>query len=497
VSGIYRVENQGVFNQLSVVWTKTAVESDQFSCCCPNIFARLSRGNEKWRLQIKGEQQEGYWVALKPVLGKKAAEEVGVLKVITDQGNTLYFQIESKSFARRMGISLKAYLNGLGSGQDGKTAVPVLSGSAAYQPEQYRGETVPLSSPPSAIDPSQLLQTAFSQSRTDARVWERDDRKEISDACARLLEGSDPATQVKLTNYTLFYDRENRQIAICERKWIGSHSDRTELGKGSFAKGLPAVLVRQAGAGFLVENAAIKKSYSNYENGITNEEAIRTLEREYEVRKGLGAIPGLIDFRGFIKYRNRDDTDKAILIMPRYDGDIFDHPVKNRRDQIRLFKTLLTALAKLEEKEILHLDIKRENILVRGRPGSQEFCLIDFGIMGRIGSPWMPGENGPVGMFPPETKSKVLKGQQGPVEGAHSWMAGCLMGEIIQGRNFTDPNPFARTTPPAQLLDDSLVSRLHPEFPKLLRDMVHEDPKKRIRVAQALKRLEEIEKSIG
>jgi hypothetical protein len=70
------------------------------------------------------------------------------------------------------------------------------------------------------------------------------------------------------------------------------------------------------------------------------------------------------------------------------------------------------------------------------------------------------------------------------------------MGEIIQIMNFTNPNPLVRMKPPAHLIDDRRVAQIHPEFPQLLRDMVHENPKNRISVARALERLEAIERAV-
>lgn len=132
--------------------------------------------------------------------------------------------------------------------------------------------------------------------------------------------------------------------------------------------------------------------------------------------------------------------DYIELIMPLYDGDLSElGPLEGQGDGARdIFDSisgqLQAALTYLKGQEILHLDVKPQNIFYKKLAGGYSCVLADFGLATRWGS------EGPAGQFCWNVYSPVyrapevwLKSYEGYGYAAEIWALGCTLFELWTG----------------------------------------------------------------
>jgi eukaryotic-like serine/threonine-protein kinase len=130
----------------------------------------------------------------------------------------------------------------------------------------------------------------------------------------------------------------------------------------------------EAGEAFLVKILAIPLNPSNDDKRFWK----RCFKNEFEILKHLSADSAFKGISRFISYNPK----KNIGITTFFENSeslltrIEDNPIKLKIDEkIKIFKQLLSILAFIHRKNILHGDLHTSNILINDRG---EVCLIDF-----------------------------------------------------------------------------------------------------------------------
>ncbi len=167
--------------------------------------------------------------------------------------------------------------------------------------------------------------------------------------------------------------------------------------------------------------------------------------------------------------------------------------------QLQYAQALFHAVRELHSKDVIHADLKPDNIVVRSkksedRPG---ICLIDFG-SARIRDSAKPHKN--IGMQtpgyaaprPPDALARVADFPD------DIWSLGCIFYELIVGKR-----AFSGVTPDSESVEaliEQAMSALPPGLPPaahaLIRHMWRPDPTSRIRITEATQRIDEIVDSL-
>eukprot|EP00122_Pirum_gemmata_P019715 Pgem_evm2s18446 len=177
-------------------------------------------------------------------------------------------------------------------------------------------------------------------------------------------------------------------------------------------------------------------------------------------------------------------TNNETFIIQEYcsGGDLFDviTPLDGIEDEARVkkyFKQICEGVSYLHSKDLVHKDLKAENIMLTG---DDDIRLIDFGLSG-----WADDEVDPlVGTIPymaPEVYRRLGASTDG--KAADIWALGVLLYVMIVGSNPWDaPSPhdpeFKRFNKENQFTDYQWSPKLHELFNKLFKS----SPSKRITV---------------
>lgn len=226
------------------------------------------------------------------------------------------------------------------------------------------------------------------------------------------------------------------------------------LGRGAFSKVLLGKPVqRHLKPGYNAEDykVAIKIVDMGKAEQHSRERMEGGLKREIDILKAI-KFPSLIRMYAF-----NMDQESALMVLPLCaGGDLFEL-VANHRSQIsvglarRIFGDIARAVKFLHENNVVHRDIKLENILLN-IPESSIFdiedydkypksiaTLTDMGLSRRIDpeDPMLTTRCGSEDYVPPE----LLMGQPYDGRQTDSWALGVLLYAIMEGRLPFDPPP--------------------------------------------------------
>lgn len=178
-------------------------------------------------------------------------------------------------------------------------------------------------------------------------------------------------------------------------------------------------------------------------------------------------------------------------------------PMLDQQERLRQALNTLSAVSYLHQQKWCHLDIKPENLLwLNNKVKLTDFDTAQSGTrlddipVGREKSVCTPG------YAPPEMLHLLQNKQAKPVNGilCDSWSLGCTLAEIITGDPIFRPEDYF--SPNGMLLTSQNIpfntrikeylhqhkQTLTPKLQKLLKSMLHINPKKRITVQEALTR---------
>ena len=185
-----------------------------------------------------------------------------------------------------------------------------------------------------------------------------------------------------------------------------------------------------------------------------------SLQREVEIMK-MTKHPSVVHLKAF----SNTDGSRALLVMNYCPGgDLFEVASLNLAVLVpslvrRIFAELVSAVRYLHQKQIVHRDIKLENVLlnipVAAHPDVPNWqtldravvTLTDLGLSRRIPeppeSPLLTTRCGSEDYAAPE----LLMGQQYDGRQTDAWALGVLLYALIEGRLPFDPLPGARGDP--------------------------------------------------
>lgn len=154
----------------------------------------------------------------------------------------------------------------------------------------------------------------------------------------------------------------------------GRYRIMEELGKGSFGETHKAEDTRKFN-----EIVVVKRLQVESFSGDNKVKAKELFEREAEAYKKLGSnhqqIPGLEAYF--------EETDNFYLVMEYIDGsnlsqqELRENNTLKEKDLINLLKNILTILQAVHRNNLVHRDIKPDNLI--RRDSDQQIVLIDFG----------------------------------------------------------------------------------------------------------------------
>lgn len=194
-----------------------------------------------------------------------------------------------------------------------------------------------------------------------------------------------PQTNANTTNQALpIYNNENEWVMIPKETNSNSENEESEdeleylklndtkyyieklLHKSMVSK----VYLAHNKTGNNKEYCAVKIYLSDFKNQAKNEHKILTLLTSF-------SIPNIVEMIDV-------DVDKGVIVMPCYDRDLFDLIVQSQtlrrkfssKSIKRYFTEIIDTIYKMHSNNIVHLDIKPENILISN---DHHIKFIDFG----------------------------------------------------------------------------------------------------------------------
>jgi eukaryotic-like serine/threonine-protein kinase len=180
-----------------------------------------------------------------------------------------------------------------------------------------------------------------------------------------------------------------------------------------------------------------------------------------------------------------ETSDKLVFLVMEYlEGEplskiIEQGPLEPRR-ALNIAWQLATALARAHELDVIHRDIKPDNIFVLQRRGGDFVKLLDFGLAKVLGEHRLTATGKVFGtpeyLAPEQARGETLTGH------ADQYALGCVLYEMLTGQlPFDGPSPDVvikhlntRPEPPS-----SLVSELAPEVDVLVARMLEKRPSDR------------------
>ena len=222
------------------------------------------------------------------------------------------------------------------------------------------------------------------------------------------------------------------------------------------------------------------------------------LHSEDEVERALHEMklhPQLIHKNIIPCIASEETRDSIIIITPLAKGDLHSFAVNKvvgEENCRRLCKQVLEGLQYLHGMNLVHCDIKPENILLFESAGGKYFAKIcDFGFTERIdGSGLLPyrGMRGSLGYFSPEQLQKKAYGQ--PVD---IFALGIIIYTLLCGYEPFYPTNRAGLLTGDPATDSQILSFQSPYWDHIstaardfLRGVLHGDPAKRLTASLAL-----------
>ncbi|PKN27682.1 MAG: hypothetical protein CVU65_01745 [Deltaproteobacteria bacterium HGW-Deltaproteobacteria-22] len=161
---------------------------------------------------------------------------------------------------------------------------------------------------------------------------------------------------------------------------------------------------------------------------------------------------------------------------------------------LQIFSQILSALDEAHSREVVHRDLKPDNIMVMAMRSGEDFCkIVDFGIaLHQVPNEQRLTQHGEIFGTPEYMAPETIKGQAATAA-SDLYSAGIILYEMITGQlPFTGPAIFdvllahieKRHVPPTQL-----VPELPPEIDAVMDRVLTKNPAERIQTAAELKKL--------
>ncbi|ATY62518.1 Calcium calmodulin-dependent calcium-dependent kinase [Cordyceps militaris] len=389
-------------------------------------------------------------------------------QTMTSNPSTLSSQPNSTSPRR------KAYINQL---QDSAPAPPQPTPSATQKPHHTRNRSVSEYMPdPISIQKRPVVVSGTHTRRDGAEHPDAGLRRESHLAASRGLTPTltKPPTPppsasskdsldspVKAQDPSFEYFKARSRSDHKNRRWrsVGF------LGRGTFSRVMLATsqiipdgdgpeMLAGTPAGCRLDRktlVAVKVCEHGPKGGASEDRVEMSLKRELEIMQAIHH-PSLLDLKAW-----SIEPTRAILVMSFCPGgDLFDVTSAHRKSLTsslmgRIVAELVSALRYLHQQNIVHRDIKLENVLVNIPPADLAntstnwatythsiIALADFGLSRRI----TPGEQletrcGSDDYAPPE----VIMGQPYDGRATDAWSLGVLLYALLEARLPFDPHP--------------------------------------------------------
>ncbi len=215
--------------------------------------------------------------------------------------------------------------------------------------------------------------------------------------------------------------------------------------------------------------------------------AEKALLQEWSVMKSL-VHPGII--RAYDLFI--EDRFCSLAVEYIAGGDLFERVVEKESytelDARDLTKNLLLALKYLHDRNIVHRDIKPDNVLLMDNKDNTSLKLADFGLAAKLNKPgdMLTGGGGTVGYAAPELIKRVEHSK--PVD---MWAVGCLVFVLISGTHPFDFGEDEKTVNAKVMrnvwsFNGDLWKEASSDSKDLVKKMLIMDQKERMTVDQAL-----------
>jgi len=250
------------------------------------------------------------------------------------------------------------------------------------------------------------------------------------------------------------------------------------------------------------------------------------LDREIDALKRFGG-GDVIGFHGALQTNPTPITRQSFIVMEAADGDLYEQVLGRSFDKtlwptrLKLFIEILRGVKKLAKAGYVHMDVKPENILIKGDTSSGDNChakLADLEGACHVGAVRCPQGRSLRGSrfyLAPEVWAGRL-----PTLKQDVWSAGILLYELALGdvpevfyedrfafvadegdEDISMDDPIGEfLVDEFDIRDDNLFQVLMQEDPKvaeLIAKMLERDPNKRIDVKQSLESALKIAEGIG
>jgi len=213
---------------------------------------------------------------------------------------------------------------------------------------------------------------------------------------------------------------------------------------------------------------------------------VAMLESEINILKELDH-PNIVRF-----YETYIDYKYIHIVMQLCTGgELFDRIVKlerfSEKDAADLMRKILSAVQHLHEHNICHRDLKPENFLFKNNKENAEIKIIDFGLSKKFSK--QETDMTTIVGTPFYVAPEVLSGRYGTQ--CDLWSCGVILYVLLCGYPPFDGDSnkdIFRAILKANLeFDEDEWSHISEEAKDLICKLLHKDPKKRIKVDQALK----------
>lgn len=235
--------------------------------------------------------------------------------------------------------------------------------------------------------------------------------------------------------------------------------------------------------------------------------ATRLYKQEVAIEEEASGLSGVVETEVYV-----DSTGKKHALQNVFSTDLFDHintyidndrimPAKEAKNLIR---NTLIGLSSLHKKGITHYDIKPENILLKGK--EQMSCITDLGLAEK--QQITTQYKGTPGYMAPEfyVRNKKRDSQ------ADVWAAGLVIFQIALAAWLIPVNPCRNAITKLTCLDNAQIkikltelgtqidsdkhwlgnAREKNALLQLIKEMLHQNPKKRLSAQQALARFNKL-----
>ncbi|XP_028518498.1 serine/threonine-protein kinase pim-1 [Exaiptasia diaphana] len=263
-----------------------------------------------------------------------------------------------------------------------------------------------------------------------------------------------------------------RASASRKRNFFAQYSQGRLLGTGSFGKVYAGIRLRDQ------LPVAIKYIPEETCRIVQQGSPNQNVPSEIFFQKNLDH-PNIIRL---IEHHHFDKNYVLVFERPRVCVDLFDYLENyennaiNEQDGKSIFREILNAVVYLEEQEILHNDIKTENVIMDLSNGGMKAKLTDFGLSWHLTNQPITTFTGTVEFSPPEFHTtRQYDGRQATV-----WSLGCFLFDMLTG------NPPFKSAKQAATQPLRIPNHFSQDLKNFLRIMLKKRPNERANITDLL-----------